>query len=622
MGTFVNPDGDNEFIRVLKKKKSGLFVDKTDFIRITNSLLDEDGLLLAMTRPRRFGKSVMAGMLSAYYSKGYEGREIFKGLKISLKEKTESSKIIETCDESVARNIEYEPDDSYLKHLNKFDVIYIDMNVIRSMYKRYVKKSQKAAEVDNLIDFLEYKVIAELKEEENFSQILEKCQIGNTGMLEALISLRKYLNKQFVFIMDEWDLIYREYPDDADLQDEYIELLRGLFKSSPGLECFSLVYLTGILPIKKENSESALNNFRQYNMLKPGKYEEYFGFTDADIRTLIQSPQCKLSYQKLKSWYNGYKLNGKDIYNPNSVITAIDEEKCDNYWRGTSANREAARLINLNYQGLKEDIILLIDGEQIRFNCASFKNDMKSFNNKDDIISLLVCLGYLGCVDSDIQDAKNDDKNQNDADNAFEEKDEDIRIAYVPNREIRKALVMLVNQENWFRIDEIIRPSEELFDAICALNGQKAAEMIGKIHNSPDISLLGYNSEEALVYCVISALIWKTHGLYQIRREEQGRLPAEAPVMKRYQIRREEQGGKGRADLIYEPNAGKPNLPILVIELKNDHSAQEAIDQIKEKQYYSRYLDEGYSNEILLLGISYDSKTKEHECLIEKVERS
>ena len=226
---------------------------------------------------------------------------------------------------------------------------------------------------------------------------------------------------------------------------------------------------------------------------------------------------------------------------------------------------------------------------------------MKSFKTKDDVLSLLTCLGYLGCLENDSNNLNSDNAKEN-FDSRTEENDEDIRIAYVPNREIRKALVTLVNQENWFRIDGIVRPSEELFDAICDLNGPKAAEMIARIHNSPNISLLGYNSEEALVYCVISALIWRTHGLYQIRREEQG--------------------GKGRADLIYEPNAGKPNLPILMIEFKNDLSARAAIDQIRQKRYYSRYLDDGYSNDILLLGINYDSKTKEHECIIEKLEKN
>ena len=597
MGTFVNPNDDNGFIRVLKRRKSGLFVDKTDFIRITNSLLDEDGMLLAMTRPRRFGKSVMADMLSAYYSKGYEGREIFKGLKISLKEKTESRQNVEALDESLARNVECEPDDSYLEHLNKFDVIHIDMSSIKIRYADFQKNNPDFVGVRNLVGFLQYAVVSELKEQDRFSDVLERNRIGDFGLCTALETLRKELNVRFVFIMDEWDLIYRDYRDDVALQDEYLDLLRGLFKAKTGVQCFSLVYLTGILPIKKENSESALNNFREYNMLKPGKYGEYFGFTDKEVHAIVQSPLCALSYQELKDWYDGYKLSEKDIYNPNSVITAIDEEMCANYWSGTSALDEAARLINLNYEGLKEDIILLIDGEQIKFNCAGFQNDMKSFRSKDDVLSLLVCLGYLGCVKADKGAEDNKEKSVNVKARTV---NSGVRIAYVPNLEIREALTNLVNQENWFRIGEIVRPSEELFDAICALNGQKAAEMIGKIHNSPDISLLGYNSEEALIYCVISALIWKTHGLYQIRREEQA--------------------GKRRADLIYEANADMPNLPILVIELKYNHSAREAIEQIKREQYYSRYLDGAYSNEILLLGISYDSKTKEHECLIEKLE--
>ena len=182
-----------------------------------------------------------------------------------------------------------------------------------------------------------------------FADILKEQQIGNLELYGALQALNEYLKIRFIFIMDEWDLICRDYRDDSELQKQFIDLLRRLFKSDEGLRCFSLVYLTGILPIKKENSESALNNFRDFNMLSPGKYEEYFGFTDEEIQTLVQSPDCILSYQELKKWYDGYKLNDMDIYNPNSVITAIAFKKCANYWRGTSALDEALRLINLNY---------------------------------------------------------------------------------------------------------------------------------------------------------------------------------------------------------------------------------------------------------------------------------
>ncbi|MBQ8706901.1 MAG: AAA family ATPase [Succinivibrionaceae bacterium] len=578
MGTYLNPNGINGFIRQLNEKDSGKFVDKTDFIRVTNSSLNTNSMLIAMIRPRRFGKSVMAGMLSAYYSKGYEGREIFKGLKISLKEKNNASNNAEVQEETAPRNVGYEPDDSYLEHMNKYDVIYIDMNVIKSLYTRYSRNNRKVTEVDNLIDFLEFKVISELKEEENFSRILEKCQIGNTDLLEALLSLRKYLDKQFVFIMDEWDLIYRDFRDDEDLQDQYLDWLRGLFKSDEGLQCFSLVYLTGILPIKKDYSESSLNNFLEYNMLKPGNYEEYFGFTDKDVQELIQNARCRLSYQELKDWYDGYKLNGKDIYNPNSVITAIRDGICDNNWSGTASNEEVLRLINMNFMNVRNDIVNLIQGAQIPFNCKTFKNDMVSIKHRNHVFSLLVCLGYLGCANAGAYD----------------------RLAYVPNREIRSALVDLVEEQPWADSIEIIKQSDRMFDAIRQMDGVTVAELMTEIHNSRDVSMLKYNSEEALVSCLITGLRWRTCSGYDCIRE----MPS----------------GKGFADLIYVP-VSKPDLPIMIIEFKCGRSAQEALDQIRKKRYYSRYLEGNYPNDILLLGISYDPEAKEHECLIEKLDR-
>ena len=281
MGTYLNPNDDNSFIELANARNTDLFVDKTDFLRITNSLLNKAGSkLMAMTRQRRFGKSVMADMLSAYYSKSYEGREIFNGLKISLKEKTSAKKCPEDSGDPAAQNAEYEPDDSYKENLNKFDVIYIDMNHIRMLYTTFLDDNEPVAGVTSLVKYLEYAIIEELKSEERFSEILAQGRIKNTGIGKALGLLYEKLRAKFVFIMDEWDLIYRDYRDDLELQKQFLDLLRGLFKSEQSLQNFSLVYLTGILPIKKENSESALNNFDDYNMLIPCKYEEYFGFTD------------------------------------------------------------------------------------------------------------------------------------------------------------------------------------------------------------------------------------------------------------------------------------------------------------------------------------------------------
>ena len=364
---------------------------------------------------------------------------------------------------------------------------------------------------------------------------------------------------------------------DTKLQEDFIELLRGLFKSDGGKACFALAYLTGILPIKKYNSQSTLNNFKEYNMLTPEPFETYFGFTEEEVAEIVKSPDCTLSYQELKKWYKGYKLNGIDIYNPNSVISAITDGKCKTYWSGTSSNEEVVNLINMNFDGIKDDIIHLIEGSTIQFSCTTFQNDMVSIKTKDDIFSLLVCLGYLGCVDDG----------------------GDYRLAYVPNKEIRTALSSIVKAQPWFNSMPIIERSQSLFDAITTLDNDKTAKIITEIHNSPNVSLLTYNREESMVFCLISGLMWRTE--------------------REYECFRELQSGKGSADLIYVPKRNI-HLPILLIEFKYGQSADEAMNQIKEKEYFRRYIDGDYPNDILLVGINYNPKTKEHQCLIEKLD--
>ena len=551
MGNILNPSENNSFIKLANSKKY-LFVDKTDFIEHINERINEDNCFLAITRPRRFGKTVTAHMLSAYYSKGYAGKNIFDNLEIANKP-------------------------SFDEHLNKYDVIYIDMNSICGLYKGYLKKDNKITGVKTLIDYLEYSIITDLREREDFAECLKKHQTENIGLLEALSNLRNDLNAQFIFIMDEWDLIYRDYRNDTQLQEDFIDLLRGLFKSDGGQACFALAYLTGILPIKKYNSQSALNCFDEYNMLAPGNYATYFGFTEDEVAQIVKSPDCKVSHQDLKEWYEGYKIKGIDIYNPNSVCKAVSRNECISYWSGTSSNEEVVNLINMNFDGIKDDIIHLIEGSTIQFSCTTFQNDMVSIKTKDDIFSLLVCLGYLGCVDDG----------------------GDYRLAYVPNKEIRTALSSIVKSQPWFNSMPIIERSKSLFEAITTLDANKAAEIITEIHNSPNVSLLTYNREESMVFCLISGLMWCTE--------------------REYECYRELQSGKGSADLIYVPKRNI-HLPILLIEFKYGQSAEDALNQIKEKEYFSRYRDGDYPNDVLLIGINYNPKTKDHQCLIEKLD--
>ena len=553
MGNILNPDKDNSFIGLVKAKDCRVFVDKTDFIAKTNALLNTDGKFIAITRPRRFGKTVTADMLLAYYSKAYTGQNIFDKLEIANKP-------------------------SYAEHLNKYNVLYIDMNSIRDSYIAYTEDEDLQVKgVTSIVDYLQYSVIEELKENKEYANILsESRKVGKKNLSSALNEICNHTKEQFILIMDEWDLICREYRNEPELLEKFIEVMRGLFKSDKGQACFALAYLTGILPIKKYNSQSALNVFKEYNMLRPVPYEEYFGFTEEEVAEIVKLPQCKISHQELKEWYEGYKLNGIDIYNPNSVVSAVSDGKCKSYWSGTSSNEEVVRLINMDFDGVKNDILNLIEGDEVTFSCANFQNDMVTLKDKNDVFSLLVCLGYLGCSET---------KNQ------FR------KVAYVPNTEIKAVLMDIVREQNWYERMETIKRSENLLKAIRELDGSTVATIIQELHNSSAVSLLDYNDEESLTYCVMTGLLWST--------------------LDDYSYHREEQAGKGRVDLVYEPLTRRH--PLILIEFKYDGSTEEAIAQIKTQEYFKRYTKQ--YRDIIIVGINYSTKSKEHQCLIEKLDK-
>ena len=554
MGNILNPTDGNSFINLVKFKESEIFVDKTEFIEKMSSKINTQNRFIAITRPRRFGKTVTAHMLSAYYSKGYAGQNIFDKLEIANKP-------------------------SFVEHLNKYNVLYIDMNSIKDKYISYKADSSFYIEgIDDLVDFLQFIVVHELKQNQEYAdQINNAPLVGKKSLLSALEVVCKYTSEKFIFIMDEWDLICREYRNEPVLLEKFIEVMRGLFKSDGGQACFALAYLTGILPIKKYNSQSALNVFKEYNMLTPEPYETYFGFTEDEVAEIVKSPNCTLSHQELKKWYEGYKLNGIDIYNPNSVVSAVSDGKCKSYWSRTSSNEEVVRLINMDFDGIKNDVMNLIEGARVVFDFSNFQNDMVTINNKNDVFSLLVCLGYLGC--SDVGG------------------DGNYKQAYVPNKEIKYALMGIIKGQEWFERIENIKRSESLLKAILELDATTVATLIQDVHNSPAVSLLDYNDEESLTYCVMTGLLWSTLGKYITRREEQA--------------------GKGRADLVYEPMLNG-TTPLILIEFKYDGSAEEAIAQIKKQEYFKRY--SGQYRNIIIVGINYSTKTKDHQCLIEKLD--
>ncbi|MCQ2192850.1 MAG: AAA family ATPase, partial [Paludibacteraceae bacterium] len=301
MGVYVNKSSAG-----FKAARKSEYVDKSRMIAITNQLLDSEQNLMCVSRPRRFGKSMAVKMLCAYYCEAYDSSPLFDDLQIAY-------------------------EDSYKEYLNKFPVIYVDITEFLT----------DGTSRKDIVKHLQQSVIEDLNE------TFDECYDKNEPLMKVL---RKYVvktGKKLIFLIDEWDALCREYEGEADLMEEYVELLRSLFKSSSTPEVFSLVYMTGILPIIKYNTQSALNAFHEYSMVTPGKLAPYIGFTNAEVQTLCE--KYGMSYAEMKNWYDGYNLKGVgSIYNSNSVITAIDNEKCTGYWTKTAAYDSVSSYISMN----------------------------------------------------------------------------------------------------------------------------------------------------------------------------------------------------------------------------------------------------------------------------------
>ena len=520
---FVNVD--NRLFQIVRNSE---YVDKSEIITLTNQVIDTEERFICVTRPRRFGKSVTVKMLNAYYSKGCDSKGLFSDLKIASS-----------------------PD--FEKHLNQHDVIYLDM-------------TEFADNKDNGIRYLENlntDVVSELKD--TYPEYFKKDK--DYSLPEAIFCLKK----RFIFIIDEWDFVFREYPNNANLHKNFIDLLRALFKGV-GENFVELVYMTGILPIARYNTQSALNNFNEYTILKSSNYSQYYGFTENEVKTLCEKYQ--LDFETAKFWYNGYKVGEYEIYNPNSIKKLITRREFQSYWSYTSAYGIVTEAINQNFEGLKDDIIRLCSGSTISISRPEIKSfntaDLK-FKNKVAIYIYLVHLGYLGYDDADA-------------------------TIYVPNEETRVELLNSVKENHWPKFETALKLSEQVVAATYNKDSETVAALLSKIHEDK-VPALEYNNESALRYVVLMAYL----------ATERDYL---APL-------NEFPTGKGFADIVYLPmSANAKDKPALIIELKKDASAKIALEQIKERDYVSRVKE--YTDNILLIGINYDSKTKQHSCEIKE----
>ena len=533
MGTYINK-GNNAFRDIVHNE----YVDKTLLIPFMNGTLNSENRYSCVTRCRRFGKSMAAKMLCAYYDKSCDSRELFAGLKAAA-------------------------DKSFDTYLNKYSVIYLD---VTSFTARPEWRT-------TIVRAIQQEIMYELKE--TFPDVRYK---ENSDLMDVLASIHNATGEKFFFIIDEWDAICREFPGRQKLKgdpstitptilDEYVMLLRRLFKTQDSDRIFAGAYLTGILPIKKDNTESALNNFCEYSMIDPAFLASCYGFTEEEVQTLAK--RYNVSMESLKMWYDGYKVGrAKSIYNPYSVMKALQRGTCKSYWTTTGAYDSVITYIQMNYDGLKDDIIRMLAGERVYVNTSKFQNDMHIVRSKNDVFTVLIHLGYLAY-------------------------DDDQRQCYVPNKEVADEFLNAVEDTSWTRLVDTITASQRLLDATLARNEQAVAQAIDLAHDE-QTSILSYNDENSLACVLTMAYIWA--------RNE-------------YIIHREYATGKGYADLVMIPRSNV-SKPALVIELKFNHSADTAIDQIKRKEYPSKIAE--YTGDILLVGINYDKETKQHTCQIEQ----
>ena len=528
MGRFVNPD-NSAFEAAVSAK---IYVDKTGLISYTNRVINTIDAYICNSRPRRFGKSITADMLTAYYSRGCDSKELFSGYAI--------------CEEP-----------SFEKNLNKYDVIHFDVQwcII------------DAGGADSVVSYINNGILNELRDE--YGDVIPHDVQTAYG---AMSYIREATGNRFVVIIDEWDALIRDEAFDIKAQEQYINFLRGMFKGTEPSRYIALAFLTGILPVKKLKTQSALNNFDEFTMLSAAQLSEYIGFTDEDVRGLCS--HYDVDYEKVKQWYDGYVLGDYQVYNPKAVVSVLTRRDFVSYWSQTGSYDAIVPLINMDFDGLKGAIIEMISGAQVKVDVTTFQNDIVSFAGRDDVITYLIHLGYLGY-------------------NSL------TQTAFVPNEELRQELVRATRQKKWDEFINFQNESHALLESTLDMDEQAVAAGIERIHTEY-ASTIEYNNENSLSSVLTIAYLSSMQFYFKPIRE----LPT----------------GRGFADFVYIPKPEyRSDYPALIIELKWNRKAQTAMDQIRERKYPLSVLP--YTGDILLVEISYDKTGKEHSCLIEQKEK-
>lgn len=524
MGKFINGGNDG-----FKRYANGEYVDKTGLISYINSTISKPSMLTCVTRPRRFGKTAAAQMIYAYYDKSSDSHELFAPYKIAA-------------------------DPSFEQHLNKYPAIYLDVTDFTTRY----------AGRDDIVDLTQAAIIKDLK------KAYPEVEVDDDAdLMDVLIDLNMATGEKFVMVIDEWDAICREAADKPGLMDRYVNFLRRMFKGSKTATVFACVYMTGILPIKRYGTQSALNDFQEFSMTKPRQLAGLFGFTETEVRALCD--KYGMNYEDMKGWYDGYRFgpNQPSVYNPNSVMIACSSHEYGNYWGRTSAFEALQRYIDLDMNGVQDSLEKLLRGERQEVKALRFGFDVSSIGSDDELLTLFIHLGYLSY-------------------------DVEEETATVPNKEIRIEFVeALRGSKTHKKLSAMVKLSDRLMRATLDGDEQQVAAIVGQIHDSdagPDF----YNNEQALRSVLKLGYI---------------------SAIDKYVTIQELPTGKGYADLVFIPRTGG-YLPAVVVELKWNKTEHAAIDQIKRQDYPD--VLRRFTDNILLVGISYDEATKQHTCKIER----
>lgn len=508
------------------------YVDKTGMIALLNHTIDTTKNLTCISRPRRFGKSYAAQMLCAYYDRTCDSRELFSHLQIAQ-------------------------DETYEKHLNKYHVINLDISGFVSTAKQG-KQS-----------FSDLPLTISRSISEELRTIYPELKQGNT-LNEEMLNLVRSTQTKIIFVIDEWDALIREAKEDPTNQEIFLNMLRGWFKNNNFTpEAIAAVYMTGILPIKKDGSQSALSDFEEFTVVKPRMFGKYVGFTEQEVKDLCAKHD--ISFELMKQWYDGYEF--KDVgavYNPNSVMKAIRYKDFDSYWTETSAAEGLMDYISKPYNGLTKTIAELIGGVDVKVSTTGFANDLVTFRGKDDVLTLMIHLGYLAY-------------------------DSESGTVHIPNEEIRQEFQKAVREVDHEATTKRLHESDQLFQDTLEMREEAVAAQIEKIHRE-ESAPLHYNKEDSLRSVI--KLVYYTYRDHYLQFEE---LPS----------------GDGYADIVYLPKRDS-DWPALVIELKWNKNKDGAIDQILKKQYPD--VLKNYGSRILLVGINYDKDApageRKHTCRI------